>query len=101
MGKYLVPLLREQFALRLMDAKPLPGEGDDEVVQADIQDLEAFKKACAGMKALLHLAAISDEADFMTKLLPGNVVGAYNAYEAARAAGIKVGIGVRTIICSA
>jgi uronate dehydrogenase len=89
-GKYLVPLLREEFALRLMDKNPLQLVGDDEVIQADIQDLAAFKKACQGVKALLHLAAVSDEDDFMTKLLPANIVGAYNAYEAAREAGIKI-----------
>jgi NAD+ dependent glucose-6-phosphate dehydrogenase len=89
-GKYLVPLLRQEFSLRLLDAKLLKAEEDDEVVQADIQNLDAFKAACAGVKALVHLAAISDEDDFMSKLLPGNVVGAYNAYEAARHSGVKV-----------
>jgi nucleoside-diphosphate-sugar epimerase len=89
-GIYLVPLLREQFALRLMDTKALQPVDDDEVVQGDIQDLETFKRACHGVKALLHLAAISDEDDFMTRLLPGNLVGGYNAFEAARSAGIKI-----------
>lgn len=89
-GTYLVPLLREEFALRLMDTKPLEATADDEVIQADIQDLQAFKQACRGVKALLHLAAISDEDDFMTKLLPGNIVGGYNAFEAAREAGIQI-----------
>jgi UDP-glucose 4-epimerase len=89
-GTYLVPLLREQFALRLMDTKALQPVGDDEIIQGDIQDLEAFQRACQGVKALLHLAAVSDEDDFMTRLLPGNIVGGYNAFEAARSAGIKI-----------
>jgi uronate dehydrogenase len=57
-------------------------------VQGDIRDLDAFLKACQGMRALVHLAAISDEDDFMTRLLPMNIVGTYNAFEAARQAGV-------------
>ena len=42
--------------------------------------------ACQGTKALLHLAAISDEDDFRSKLLPVNVDGVYSVFEAARRA---------------
>ena len=91
-GKELVPLLREHFALRLLDAAPLkwiPLVGDDEFVQADICDFAAIRQACDGVKAMIHLAAISDEDDFHTKLLPVNLAGVYNAFEAARQAGLK------------
>lgn len=91
-GKELVPLMREHFALRLLDAAPLksiPLTGDDEFVQADIRDLAAIRKACDGVKVMIHLAAISDEDDFHTKLLPVNLEGTYNAFEAARQAGLK------------
>lgn len=87
-GPNIVPLLREHFALRLFDAKPLNIEGDDEFVHADIQNFDALKRACEGVSALVHLAAISDEDDFMTRLLPVNIVGVYNAFEAARQAGL-------------
>jgi uronate dehydrogenase len=88
-GTQIVPLLREQFALRLLDTKPLQGQGDDDVLQADIRDFDAFRTACDGVKALVHLAAIADEDDFHTRLLPMNVAGAYNAFEAARQAGVR------------
>jgi len=91
-GKELVPLMREHFALRLLDAAPLksiPLTGDDEFVQADVRDFEAVRKACEDVKAMIHLAAISDEDDFHTKLLPVNLEGTYNAFEAARQAGLK------------
>jgi uronate dehydrogenase len=58
-------------------------------VQGDVRDFAAIRKACAGVKAMIHLAAISDEDDFHTKLLPGNLEGTYNAFEAARQAGLK------------
>jgi uronate dehydrogenase len=91
-GTHTVPLLREHFALRLLDAAPLKNlqlTGDDEFVQADILDFNALRKACEGAKALIHLAAVSDEDDFHTKLLPANLEGVYNAFEAARQAGLK------------
>jgi len=88
-GPHLLPLLREHFALRLLDLKPLTRESDDEVVQADISGLEQLKRACDGVSAVVHLAAISDEADFMSRLLPVNIVGTYNVLEAARMAGVR------------
>lgn len=87
-GPNIVPLLREHFALRLLDARPLQTEADDEFVQADIGDFAAVLKACQGVRAVVHLAAISDEDDFMTRLLPVNIVGTYNVFEAARQAGV-------------
>jgi uronate dehydrogenase len=88
-GPEVVPRLRERFALRLFDLNPRPAEGDDEVVRGDVGDVAALRSACDGVLAVLHLAAVSDEADFMTRLLPANVVGVYNAFEAARLAGVK------------
>ena len=91
-GKEIVPLLREHFALRLLDAAPLQQlalVGDDEFVQADIRDLATLRTACLGTRAMIHLAAVSDEDDFHTKLLPTNLEGTYNAFEAARQAGLK------------
>jgi NAD+ dependent glucose-6-phosphate dehydrogenase len=88
-GRRIIPLLRSHFALRLLDLEPPTAEGDDEVLRADIQDFPALRGACEGAKALVHLAAVSDEDDFMTRLLPMNVVGLYNAFEAARQAGVR------------
>jgi hypothetical protein len=43
----------------------------------------------AGVEALIHLAAIPDDDDFLTKLLPNNIVGVYQVMEAARLAGVR------------
>ena len=88
-GPQIVPLLREHFALRLFDAKPLKADCDDEVVRGDIQDFEKLREACKGVQTLIHLAAISDEDDFHSRLLPVNLAGLYNAFEAAKQAGMK------------
>src|SRR5262245_56193587 len=88
-GTQIVPLMREHFALRLLDSKPLKREADDEVVQADIGDFNTLRKACQGVKALVHLAAIPDEDDFHPRLLPVNLAGVHNAFEASRQAGVR------------
>src|SRR6185437_13941659 len=85
---HLCPLLRARFALRLLDTKPIAREGDDEFIQADICDTAKVRAACEGVKAVVHLAAISDEADFRSLLLPVNIDGTYSVFEGARAAGV-------------
>jgi nucleoside-diphosphate-sugar epimerase len=87
-GSQIIPLLREHFPLRLLDWRPLAAQGDDEVLQGDIQDFDVLLKACQGASAMLHLAAVPDEDDFHSKLLPMNLAGGYNAFEAARQAGV-------------
>jgi len=61
----------------------------DENVVGSITDPELFQRACTGTDAFIHLAATPDDDDFMTKLLPNNVIGIYNALESAKAAKIK------------
>jgi uronate dehydrogenase len=88
-GKLTLPLLREHFALRLLDTQALPSVGDDQVIIGDVRDFAAVRKACEEVIAVLHLAAISDEDDFHSKLLPVNLTGTYNVFEAARQGGVK------------
>ena len=88
-GTLLLPLLREHFTLRLFDTRELAPVGDDEIMVGDIRNFEALGRACAGVQALLHLAAISDEDDFHSRLLPVNLAGVYNAFEAARQSRVR------------
>jgi uronate dehydrogenase len=87
-GPQILPLLRPRYKLRLFDLKPVPVERGDQMVVGDIRDFDALREACVGVDALVHLAAISDEDDFHTRLLPYNLEGGYNAFEAARQAGV-------------
>ncbi len=90
-GKHLLPRLREEFTLRLMDRAPLPEEltqGDESIV-ADLSDQSVLEQACDGMDAVLHLAATSDEAPFLEQLVPNNVEGLFRMFEAARIKGVK------------
>ncbi len=87
-GPHLCPLLRQSYALRLVDREPLAVSADDEFVQLDIRHTDSLTSAFQGARAVVHLAAISDEADFRSKLLPMNVDGVYSVFEAARLAGV-------------
>ena len=59
-----------------------------ESVIGSITDAVALDRAMAGCSTVVHLAATPDEADFMTELLPNNIVGVYQVLEAARRAGV-------------
>src|SRR5262249_48029622 len=62
-------------AVRGFDLVPTPG-ADDSVV-GDLTDAAALRRAVEGTGALVHLAATPDDDDFLTKLLPNNIVGGY------------------------
>lgn len=88
-GRSIVPLLREHFALRLLDVRRVRPHGDDEVVRKDIRDSRGLLKACTGVSAVVHLAAIPGDDDFRTRLLPINIGGTQQVFEAARQAGVR------------
>ena len=55
--------------------------------RADIADLAAIQPAFTGVDAVVHLAAAVGNPAFET-VLPANVIGTYNVFEAARRAGV-------------
>jgi nucleoside-diphosphate-sugar epimerase len=75
------------WRVRGFDRMPTPNA--DEAIVGDITDGTAIRRAAEGTVALIHLAAIPDDDDFLTQLLPNNIVGVYHVLEAARAAGVK------------
>ncbi len=85
-------ILREhwgpRYRLRLADVKPIEHlAAHENFVQTDIVNPQQLAAACEGVETVVHLAAYpGDGADFDT-LLSLNVIGAYNAFEAARRAG--------------
>jgi hypothetical protein len=88
-GCEIAPLLREHYSLRLLDVRRVRGVQDDEVVRADVRDAGALRSACQGVSAIVHLAGVDDkEPDFTTRMMPGNVDGTYQVFEAARHVGI-------------
>jgi uronate dehydrogenase len=82
-------LLKRYRLLRLVDIAPL-GEAaaGEEVVRADIGDLDAMEAALEGIDCVVHLAGVPEE-DAWEKILPANIVGTYNVFEAARRRGAR------------
>lgn len=55
---------------------------------ADIADLEAIQPAFEGIEAVVHLAASPSVETPWEAILPNNLIGTYNVFEAARRAGV-------------
>jgi len=65
-----------------------PAAGDCRV--GDLTDRAAIERAMQGVECLVHLAATpEDDDDVLGQLVPNNVIGLFNAMEAARAARVK------------
>lgn len=80
----------DRYPLRLFDRQELvPLGAHEEMVRGDITDAGALSAALAGCRAIVHLAATADEADFVKELVPNNVVGLHHAFEAARIQGVR------------
>jgi uronate dehydrogenase len=58
-------------------------------IVGDLTDAASVKHAMAGVETLIHLAATPDDDDFVTQLLPNNILGVYHVLEAAHEAGVK------------
>jgi uronate dehydrogenase len=82
--------LRGSYPLiRLLDVMPLGlPETGEELVSADIRDMPAMEQAMAGIDCVVHLAGASVESPW-DKVMPLNIEGCYNVFEAARRQGVK------------
>jgi uronate dehydrogenase len=80
------------WQLRLLDLRGLPDDvagvpDDEDVVLADIRDADALDAAMKNVTAVVHLAGLSGEAPF-DEILPANIEGTYQVFEAVRRAGV-------------
>jgi uronate dehydrogenase len=80
-------LKRRGRPLRGFDRVATPGI--DDFVVGTLTDPQAVARACEGAGTLIHLAATPDDADFLSELVPNNLIGVHNVLEAARAAGVQ------------
>jgi nucleoside-diphosphate-sugar epimerase len=74
------------YALSGLDRASL--ENFDSLV-ADISDLQAILPAFQSIDAVVHLAADAGNEAPWDSILPNNIVGTYNVFEAARIGGVK------------
>jgi len=88
-GSVLRAAYQGKYALCLSDIAPLgPAAPGEELVPADLTDLAACERMLQGVDCVVHLGAAATE-NTWEKILPANIVGCYNVFEAARRAGVK------------
>ncbi len=73
-----------RYTLRSLTRTPQPFPSH----VADIADLDAIRPAFDGVDAVVHLAASPAVETPWAEILPNNLVGTYNVFEAARQAGV-------------
>lgn len=91
LGRALRPRLAADCAvLRLSDLSAAPPDlaQHEEWQTVDLADRAAVLALAAGVDAIIHLGGVSVERPF-DEILPANIVGVYNLYEAARKQGVR------------
>ncbi len=88
-GKEIVSLLEKNFDVLILESPNKKHSKNKNTIYVDILDQEKLKEAFIGIDAIVHLAAISDEDDFIKKIMPINIAGTYNIFEAAKNSGIN------------
>jgi NAD+ dependent glucose-6-phosphate dehydrogenase len=83
-GKAVREMLADQYDLHYLTRSP----ADFPSFVADITDLEGIQPAFRGMDAVVHLAASSSVEATWDEVLPNNLIGTYNVYEAASREGV-------------
>jgi nucleoside-diphosphate-sugar epimerase len=85
-GRVLMRGLAGRYVLRALTYHPAAFDS----VVADISDLGAIRAAFDGIDAVVHLAGVPRVTATWDELLPANVVGVRNVYEAAADAGVPL-----------
>ena len=87
-GRAVVAELQARgWPIRGFDRVPTPGATDG--IVGDLTDAAAVQRAVEGAGTVIHLAATPDDDDFLTQLLPNNLVGVYQVLEASRLARVR------------
>jgi len=92
-GSYFAEHSHHKYNLHLMVQ---PGEEKagllkafGEVVEADLSDLPRLKELCQGIDTVVHMAGDPSPSATWESVLPTNIVGTYNIFVAAKAAGCR------------
>ncbi|HJV40333.1 NAD(P)-dependent oxidoreductase, partial [Caulobacter sp.] len=78
--------------MRLADIAPLSAaEEGEECVRGDLLDMASLVAAMQGIDCVVHMAGVpvEPEANAWDQVLPANIIGVHNLFEAARTAGVK------------
>ncbi len=88
-GRCLRLALRDDYRLLLFNRSMIDDLAPNErLLRGDTTDAAAVEDAARGADVIVDMAGVSDVAPFREKLLPTNILGTYNVFEAARVAGV-------------
>jgi len=88
-GTHLRNELAGRYALRLSDIRPIKKLAQGETfVRGDVGRLSDMLRVSKGVDAIVHLGGFAVEGPW-DMILPANIVGCYNTFEAARVNGVK------------
>jgi uronate dehydrogenase len=86
-GRCLRYALRDEYRMVLFNRSAILDLGPNEtLVRGDTTDAAAVETAARGTDVIVDMAGVSDVAPFRETLLPVNILGTYNVFEAARVA---------------
>jgi nucleoside-diphosphate-sugar epimerase len=91
-GSYFAEHSHEKYVLRLMVQRPEEAEqvsAYGEVVVGDLTDLATMKAFCRDIDTVVHLAADPSPSATWQSVLPNNIIGSYNTFVGAKAAGCR------------
>ena len=80
-----IDALETGYDLRLADLEV----EDERGVQVNVTDLASCRLACEAVDAVIHLAAVASPDASFEEILPTNIVGTYNIFQAASEAGVR------------
>ena len=86
-GKLLIDAWRDSSTYEAVGLARKPGPYAD--VIGDIANFDAIRPYFDGVDAVVHMAASSAVGSTWEQVLPSNLIGAYNVFEAARQAGVE------------
>ncbi|WP_454193017.1 NAD-dependent epimerase/dehydratase family protein [Paenibacillus sp. Marseille-Q7038] len=87
-GSCLAAGLRETGKYDVL-ATDIVGDETKKIQPLDVTNSDQLLELTKGVDTILHIGWAKDEEDFLGKVLPINVTGAYYLYEAARCNGVK------------
>ncbi len=95
-GRAIRQILEEKYIVSALSRSGVDHLPSHRVHKADIANFQAIRPAFEGMDTVIHLAADGGEssphADMNVpweSILPNNIIGTYNVFEAARQAGVR------------
>ena len=89
-GKVLTDGLHERYRLRVLYHRTvLEQKYDEEVMVANIADLDKMEAVVAGMDAVVHMAGNPSGGATFEETVTANIIGTHNIYEACKREGVK------------